>query len=46
VVPPGNAELLAKRIPHAQVRVISGGGHILPMDRPEDVAELISAFAL
>lgn len=44
VVPPGNAELLARRIPQAQVRVLPGAGHFLPMERPEEVADLLAAF--
>jgi len=45
VVPPGNADLLAKRIPAARVRMLPGAGHLLPMERPEEVAEAISSFA-
>lgn len=35
VVPPGNAELLAAKIPGAQVRILSGVGHIFPIEDPE-----------
>jgi len=45
VSPPGNADLLAKRIPGARVQMVPGAGHLLPMERPEEVAEAISSFA-
>jgi pimeloyl-ACP methyl ester carboxylesterase len=44
VVPPGNAELLKARIPQAEVRMVEGAGHLLPMERPEEVAEAMRYF--
>lgn len=45
VVPPGNAELLKKGIPHAQLKLLPGAGHILPVERPEAIADLLATFA-
>ncbi|HEY8206676.1 MAG TPA: alpha/beta hydrolase [Myxococcaceae bacterium] len=44
VVPPGNAALMKARIPHAEVKMLPGAGHILPMDRPEEVAQALDYF--
>lgn len=45
VVPPQNAELLASRIPQARVEWLKGAGHMLPLERPQEMAELLAAFA-
>ena len=34
-----------KLIPGAEMTTISGGGHFLPLDRPQDVVGAISRFA-
>jgi pimeloyl-ACP methyl ester carboxylesterase len=44
VVPPGNAALLKERLPRAEVKMFPGAGHLLPMERPEEVAEAIRDF--
>jgi pimeloyl-ACP methyl ester carboxylesterase len=44
VVPPGNAERLAGRIPGAQWRVLPGLGHIFPFEDPETAARVILEF--
>lgn len=44
VVPPENAALLKARIPQAQVRMVEGAGHLLPVERPEEVADAIRYF--
>jgi pimeloyl-ACP methyl ester carboxylesterase len=44
VVPPGNAALLAARLPGAQVRLLSGAGHIFPVEAPASAAEAIGDF--
>lgn len=44
VSPPGNAELMARRIPGARIQMLEGAGHFLPMERPEEVAEAIAYF--
>jgi pimeloyl-ACP methyl ester carboxylesterase len=44
VVPPGNAELLARKIPGAEVRIVRGAGHLLPIEAPEATASVLRAF--
>jgi len=44
VVPPGNAALLKACVPRAEVRMLPGAGHLLPMERPEEVAEAVGYF--
>jgi 3-oxoadipate enol-lactonase len=44
VVPPGNAELLAKKIPGAQVAVLPGLGHHFPIEDPTTTIATIRAF--
>jgi pimeloyl-ACP methyl ester carboxylesterase len=45
VMPFRNAELLAARIPHARVERFAGAGHMLPLERPPELAEQIASFA-
>lgn len=42
--PPTYAELLATRIPHAELHVISGVGHLTPAEAPADFNRLVRAF--
>jgi pimeloyl-ACP methyl ester carboxylesterase len=35
---------LARRIPGGRLSVVADGGHLLPMERPQDVAVLVSEF--
>jgi pimeloyl-ACP methyl ester carboxylesterase len=44
VVPPGNAERLASRIPGAQFRLLPGLGHIFPLEDPEATARVVIEF--
>lgn len=44
VVPPGNADLLAQKIPHARVHVIPDSGHLFPYEKPEETAALLREF--
>jgi len=44
VVPPGNAELLARDIPDSTIRVLPGAGHMFPMETPEAAVEAITNF--
>jgi len=44
VVAPGNAELLARRIPGAELRLLEGAGHVFWSERPELVDRLILDF--
>lgn len=44
VVPPGNAELLAKKIPGAKVRMLPNAGHLLPIEAPGLMADVLLDF--
>jgi 3-oxoadipate enol-lactonase len=44
VVPPGNAELLAREIPHSMVRILPNAGHFYPLDAPEAAVEAVLEF--
>lgn len=44
IVPPGNAELLAKKIPNARLEVVPGAGHLLPIEKPREMGELVRRF--
>ncbi|GAB4526984.1 MAG: alpha/beta hydrolase [Anaerolineales bacterium] len=44
VVPPGNADLLAQKIPHARVRILPGTGHIFPIEAPQATVDAIVAW--
>lgn len=44
VVPPGNAELLAAKLPNAQIKILPGVGHIFPIEDPEATVEAILEF--
>jgi pimeloyl-ACP methyl ester carboxylesterase len=44
VVPPGNAALLAARIPGGRVQILPGAGHIFPVEAPEAAADAIGDF--
>ncbi len=41
VVPPRSAELLARQIPNAQLHVLGGVGHLLPLFQPERLSKII-----
>ena len=43
VVPHGNGELLAQRLPRAQLVTLQGRGHLLPLEEPERFAQLVAA---
>jgi poly(3-hydroxyalkanoate) depolymerase len=43
-VPLRNARVLAARVPNARLHVVKGGGHLLLLDEPENVAGAICAF--
>lgn len=45
VVPPGNAALLAARIPGARAAILPGVGHIFPIEAPAATAATIVSFA-
>ena len=44
VVPPGNAELLAKEIPNNTIRILPNAGHFYPFDAPDAVNAAIIEF--
>jgi len=44
VVPPGNAELLAKQIPSSQVRILPNAGHFFPFDSTDAAVAAITEF--
>lgn len=44
IAPVASVTALAAAIPSATLRVLPGGGHLLPMETPADVAEPLAAF--
>ncbi len=44
VVPPGNAKLMAEKIPQAQVVIIPDTGHMFPIENPVTAADEIKVF--
>lgn len=44
VVPLGNAELLAGKLPNARVKILSGVGHVFPVEDPEATVQAILEF--
>jgi 3-oxoadipate enol-lactonase len=44
VIAPGNAELLARRIPRAELRFLEGAGHVFWSEQPEVADRLILEF--
>ena len=46
VVPPGNTDLMAEKIPQAQVVLIPDTGHMFPIENPAAAADVIKEFLL
>jgi pimeloyl-ACP methyl ester carboxylesterase len=44
VVPPGNARLLAGKMPDARVVILPGVGHIFPVEDPDATVRAITDF--
>jgi pimeloyl-ACP methyl ester carboxylesterase len=44
LVPPGNGQILASRIPNAQLVMLKDAGHIFPTDQPEATREALLGF--
>ena len=44
VVPPENGRMLAARLPNARYEEVEGGGHNLPLELPEELAQRIDAW--
>jgi 3-oxoadipate enol-lactonase len=42
--PPRAGEIIAAGIPDAQMEIISGAGHMLPAEKPQELAELVVGF--
>jgi pimeloyl-ACP methyl ester carboxylesterase len=44
VVPPGNAELLAEGIPHAELRLLEGAGHLINVEQADEFNQEVIRF--
>lgn len=44
VVPPGNAELLAREIPHSTIKLLPDAGHMFPMETPKAAVDAVVQF--
>jgi 3-oxoadipate enol-lactonase len=44
LIPPENSRLLAERIPDAQLRTITGGGHLFVVEQPQQFNEAVLGF--
>ncbi len=44
VVPPGNADLLARQIPHSTIRILPGAGHVYSLEKPAEAVAVVTAF--
>lgn len=44
ITPPAKAEAIAKGVPGADLVAIPGAGHLAPMEKPDEVADALSAF--
>ncbi len=45
ITPPNESRRMAKLIPGAQLELLDGGGHMLMLERNEEVDQLIVDFA-
>jgi pimeloyl-ACP methyl ester carboxylesterase len=45
VVPPANADLLAKQITGSQIRILPDAGHFFPLEVPEEASQVVIQFA-
>jgi len=44
IVPLVNGHMLARLIPHARLHVVRGGGHLFLLERPDEMAALVTRF--
>jgi poly(3-hydroxyoctanoate) depolymerase len=44
IVPLVNARILARRIPNARLHIVDGGGHLFLLERPAEMAALVTGF--
>jgi pimeloyl-ACP methyl ester carboxylesterase len=45
LTPPGEARRIARRVPGARLELMAGGGHMLMLERTEEINRLIADFA-
>jgi len=45
VVPPGNADLLARQIPNSKIAILPNAGHFFPMEVPQAASQVVIDFA-
>ena len=45
VVPPANADLLAKQVSGSQIAILPDAGHFFPLEVPEEAADVVIQFA-
>lgn len=41
LVPAAHAETYAREVPGARLEIVEGGGHLLPLERPDELARLV-----
>jgi pimeloyl-ACP methyl ester carboxylesterase len=44
IIPGESSELLAERIPNAELRIIRGTGHLFFLERPDETIEILAGF--
>jgi poly(3-hydroxyoctanoate) depolymerase len=44
IVPPVNGRILGRLIPDARLHVVPGGGHLFLLERPAEIAALVTEF--
>ena len=44
IVPLLNGRILVRRIPNARLHVVDGGGHLFLLERPAEMAALVTGF--
>jgi pimeloyl-ACP methyl ester carboxylesterase len=44
IVPLLNGRILVRRIPDARLHVVDGGGHLFLLERPAEMAALVTGF--
>jgi pimeloyl-ACP methyl ester carboxylesterase len=44
LVPPGNAQILARLLPRARRHLVAGGGHLCLLERAGELAPIINGF--
>lgn len=45
MAPPRRSSAIVRRVPQGRLRWVDGAGHVLPRERPAQVAELVADFA-